>query len=208
MISFKFFLFFEKSHSRRGMTLIEILLVTALISLVTLAIYQSLSLGIKVWERSRGAVIEQDIVLVFEKLTQDLHNAVIYSVLPPEGDVNGLRIPTIVADPDENFEDGKGVVAAYRIAYVGYQYDAFQKVFIREEQNYSQALADRSGERQVLLENIRGLQFKYFYITDGGEVITDHLAQVLPAMIEIKVIFADPLGERSLTKLIDIPMNW
>ena len=48
--------------SKRGMTLIEILLVISLISMVSLGIYNALSNGIAIFQRHRQVVIEEDIV--------------------------------------------------------------------------------------------------------------------------------------------------
>lgn len=191
-----------------GMTLIEILLVTSLLSLVSLAIYQSLSLGIKVWERSRGSIIEQDIGLAFEKLTQDARNAVYFSLWPPQGDSRSIRFATLVADPDKNYETANGVVNVQRLAYVSYEYDSGQQSLTRTEQNYSQVSQQALGNSHRLLDNIENMGFRYFQVTAAGEEIREQMEIAYPSVLEVEIAFTDSLGERRLKKLIDFPLSW
>lgn len=193
---------------RHGMTLIEVLLVSGLLSLVALAIYQSLSLGMKVWDRSRGAMIEQDIVLAFDQLTQDFHNAVYFSRWPPRGDESSLQFTALVDWPEKNYETEEGVAAVQQMARVTYEYDSLGRVFRRSGQDYGQAFREVDGKSRNLLENVRKVSFRYFYVTGGGETVSERVLETLPSLVEVEVVFADPLGERRIKKLIDFPVNW
>jgi hypothetical protein len=190
------------------MTLIEVLLVSGLLGLVALAIYQSLSLGMKVWDRSRGAMIEHDIVLAFDQLTRDFHNAVYFSRWPPAGDGSSLQFAALVDWPEKNYETEEGIAAVQQMARVRYEYDGGNRVFRRSEQNYGRAFREAEGKTRNLLENVRAVSFRYFYVTDGGEAASEHVLEAFPSLVEVEVVFADPLGERRLKKLIDFPLNW
>ena len=58
-----------------GLTLIEILLVLSLVSIISIALYKALRNGLQVWERSRYLVVEEDIAIFFDKITQDIKNS-------------------------------------------------------------------------------------------------------------------------------------
>ena len=65
--------------SRTGFTLVELVLVTAMLSVVGLAAYSAFSNGIRLWKRVNEEVIQEDINMFFVKISRDLRNLSRYS---------------------------------------------------------------------------------------------------------------------------------
>ena len=82
--------------SRRAMTLMEILIVVSLIAMMSVAIFNALSNGMKIWKRSQQMVIEEDIAVFFDKIAHDIRNAFVFSQFRFEGDELRFAFPTMV----------------------------------------------------------------------------------------------------------------
>ena len=195
------------TRGNRGMTLLEILLVTALISMVSLAIYNSLANGLKVWERVQGVVVEEDAMIVFEKITNDLRNSLIFSLIKFEGHEYRFSFPTIVHTPADTalrLEDGEYMD---QIGQVEYYFDLTNRGFYRRQANYSQALQYQFGPPQLLIKGVESVKFRYYYLTDKEEIVSDSSVEVFPSTVEIEITISDKDGPKTLRKFINVPLN-
>lgn len=198
---------FPLSSSKQGMTLMEVLIVISLISMISVAIYGALSNGINVWEKSNQLVVEEDVAIFFDKIAVDLHNAFLYSKIQFEGNEFRFSFPTVVytqADSMSGISQDKYV---YQIGEVEYYFNLLDKNIYRRQANYSQALSEQFGPPQLLVNSVERLNFRYFYITDEGELLTDSVFEVLPAGIEIEVEFMDSEQNKIMRKIIDVPVG-
>ena len=193
--------------AKKGMTLMEILIVMSLLALVSLAIYHSLSNGIRVWERNRELVVEEDVVIFFDKLTQDLRNTYFYSKINFKGDEFRFSFPTIVytpADKRSNIPEGEFIEQMGRVEYY---YDFNDNTLYRRQANYSQALNERFGRPRALVTSVDRIKFRYHYITDEEEIYTPEILDVLPSGVEVEVEFSDNQGQKMMRKFVDIPIG-
>lgn len=194
------FLHSQKYQNNFGMTLIEILIVVSIMSMVSVAIYASLSNGLKVWKRHHELVVEEDIVIFFEKLTQDLRNAFEFSQFEIEGQEQKFSFPTIVQIQmdDEMIQ---------QIGKVEYYFDLLDRSMYRREAQYGQALQEQYGMPVKLIANIQQFMIRFYYITEDGESVFSSPEQGLPAGIEIEFKFISKGKERSMRRYIDIPQG-
>ena len=201
----------EKIFNKRnkfGMTLIEILIVTSLMSIISLAIFNSLSSGIKIWKRSNRLIIEEDILIFFDKLTKDLNSSVIFSLIDFKGGKLNFEFAAIIwtrADERSGLTQGEYID---QIGKVKYSLDMLNNQIIKETANYSQAVSNKFGVPQVLVRNVDDITFKYYYLSQEKEILSDEVLSIMPSGVEVSVFFFNRKGQKKvLTKFIDIPIG-
>ena len=186
------------------MTFIELTIVVSLISLLSLAIFNALSNGIKIWNKSNQLVLEEDVSIFFDKLTSDLHNAIIFSKLDFDGGETRFTFPAIIKvlpDPNSGLPADEYVD---QIGLVQYYFDVTNRAVYRRQANYGQALKKEFNEPQKLVSSVEKFRFKYVYLTDNEEIISNNVLEILPSGLEVEVTFLDQKQEKTMTKIIDI----
>lgn len=189
------------------MTLVEILLAVALTTLAGVSIYHSLSMGINVWKRSQQLDTEEDIAIFFEKLSADLYNSFLFTQIKFEGNEFRLAFPTMVYTPADRALNLGEDQYVDQIGKVEYYYDVGQDKIYRREANYSQAVRERYNEPRLIASSVSNVKFRYYFMTETGELSSTEILDVLPTGIEIEVEFSDQRGKRTMKKFIDIPVG-
>jgi Tfp pilus assembly protein PilE len=188
------------------MTFIEIMLVVSLIGLVSLALYQSFTNGLRVWQKSRELIIEEDVAVFFDKLAQDLRNTYVHTTQYFEGDSSRVSFPALVwlktMNPRRHSDEYSD-----QMGQVEYALDVERRSIVRRSANYSEARQRLFGQEQVVVTPIDGLQFKYYYLTDDGEIFSEQVLETVPAGIEVEVTIQDSKGRRSLKRYFNIPLK-
>lgn len=183
------------------MTLIEILIVVSLISMLSLALYNAFSNGIRVWDKSQRLVVEEDIAIFFDKLSRDLRNTYSYSKINFVGADHRFTFPSRVLTL-RGLQSGHDYIE--QLGSVEYFYDFNEDAIFRRQANYGQSLSDQFDRPQLLVSSVDHLKFRYFYLTDDGEIFSLDALEGLPIGIEIEVQFSDNQGQRIVRKFIDI----
>ncbi|MBF0385983.1 MAG: prepilin-type N-terminal cleavage/methylation domain-containing protein [Candidatus Omnitrophica bacterium] len=189
-------------RNRKAMTLAEILLVVAIFSVITIAIYNSLSSGIKVWNKSRELLVEEDIVIFFDKLSMDLRNVYIHSKIKAKGNEHRLSFPSIVIIRSK---DGKEI--SEQLGKVEYYYDPPTDAIYRRQAGYGEALAEVFSSPQALVKGVNGFKLSYFYPAEEGENYSAEAMDDIPSRIEVEVKTGEWPNERVLKKRISVPLN-
>jgi prepilin-type N-terminal cleavage/methylation domain-containing protein len=188
-------------HRKQGMTLIEVLIVISILTMLGMVLYNSLSLGLKVWKKTQQVNTVEDLTIFFDKLTQDLHNILSHEKLILDGAEGRFIFPTIVrvalGNDEENLVD--------QIGQIEYSFDLLHHAIIRKQASYGQAQRHEFSSERVLVSGVSQFRLKYIYITDKGERITDVPIDGIPSFIEVEVVFSDALGKRSIQKTIIVP---
>lgn len=187
------------------MTLIEILIVTALISVISIALYHALSNGLRVWSYSQRVVVEEDIVFFMERLSSDLHNTLYYANMPFQGERGTLSFPTVIKLKETNTL-GPHPQVSEQIGRVQYRYDVSEKAIVRQEADYGQALGNEYGPEQTLVKGVESLKFTYIYLTEKQQIASENILETMPSAVEVEVEFLDNKMKRSLKRTIDIPL--
>lgn len=181
------------------MTLVEVLIVSAIISVLAFSISASFLNGMKVWERSKRVVLEEDAIIFFEKLQSDLRNAYPYSKIVFEGGEQYFAFPAHLTAPG---------LERQPIGKVEYRFDILTKVLIRRTGGYGQALSHDYGPSIPVLKGIDNVRFRYIYLTREGEFPSPAVLDTFPAGLDVEVVFTDAGIQKSITKLINIPIAW
>ena len=187
---------------KKSFTLIELLLVVSILAMISLALFNSLADGLKIWERSRKFVVHEDVAILFDKIGGDLRNCFSYSKIPFVGKVNRIRFAARVKDlktMDQN-------QLAEKIGGVEYYFDSTQKSLYRRQASYGRALKGEFREGRALLNSVESLRFSYYY-AQGKEIILKEEADSLPRAVGVEVQFWDGHTKQSVRKLINLPQG-
>lgn len=189
------------------MTFVEILIVSALFAVISLALYNVFSNGIRIWQRAQNVVREEEIVIFFEKITKDLNNAYNYAGIPFEGTRNKFSFPSILPVQVPNIHDSENPQIQEQMGRVFYGYDYNKKSIYRRNANYSQALKDQYSQARTLVSDVDGVRFRYYYKTEHEEIYSEQILETLPNRVEIEVQFTDAGYQRAMRKILSIPIG-
>lgn len=187
---------------KKGLTLLEILIVVSFIGMLSLAIYTTLSNGLKVWQKSQELIVEEEMAIFFDRIAQDLHNTFDFSQIPFEGTEYTMSFASFVSVVSE--EDGNHID---QIGRVEYYYDFLEDGLFVRKANYSQAVDNRFGKPRLLISDVSRVRFYYYYRTQDGQVRMDHALDVKPSGVEIELQFNNEGVTKTMTKFISIPIN-
>ncbi|MBI5150058.1 MAG: prepilin-type N-terminal cleavage/methylation domain-containing protein, partial [Candidatus Omnitrophica bacterium] len=139
-------------RNESGLTLIELLVTTAILSVISLAIYSSLNSGIKVWQRITREIPHEELDIFFNKFARDLHNAIRFTGISFLGTDEMLEFATLVNSP----LGGAGSTPG-RVRYV---YDPGSHKLTRSQQDYSQVYTgEEAAKEQPIAGDVTSLKF-------------------------------------------------
>lgn len=192
---------------RRAFTFIEILIVTSLIAILSLAIFTCFSNGLKLWDRSRQAILTEDISIFFDRLSSDLRNTFLFSTLPIDGEEHSFAFPTVVLVPADQRSTRAGEELVDQIGRVRYAFDFERGAVIRQQANYSQGTRNDWGDSRSLVTGIQELKFKYYYAKSKEYQLHADNQTALPSGIEVDVRFKEGGEEKVISRFITVPLG-
>jgi prepilin-type N-terminal cleavage/methylation domain-containing protein len=142
----------DKRHYLTGFTLIEILIVSAIFSVVAIAIYSTFASGMNIWRRVENvSLLERKINLRLEKMSCELRQSLNFADIGFEGSKEGLTFALLV--------DGE-------ICEVCYLFDLGQKVILRREDRFEDILQDKVSRPRRFLFPIEEFELEYLCFDD------------------------------------------
>jgi hypothetical protein len=196
----------RRRRAFHAFTLVEILLVVSLFAVTSLAIFQTFSSGVKIWDYASKFFPEEDVLLSFERITHDLHNAFYFSLFEFKGEANVLQFTTIITTKAD-LKSGATDSYVQQIGKVQYKFDKGKRQFLRQQADYSEAIRQQWQTTRVLAEGIDQLNFSYLY-RDKDRLVERAQAQgVMPAMVKIEIHYQADKEIRRMTRLIDLPSS-
>ena len=95
-------------NRHRGFTLTEVLLVSAMFAVISLAVFNAFSNGFKLWARGQHVMVEGNTAIFLDRLAEDLRQTIIISGIPFKGDSTELKFPAIIIAPTDDNGSGRG----------------------------------------------------------------------------------------------------
>lgn len=140
---------------KRAFTLIELLIVVAIFSIVSIAVYATFSSGLRVWRRAQDVnITERKDLLRIEKLSREIRQALNFKDIDFDGSKDKICFAEIVDS---------------EITRITYFFDADKKMLFRSVDKLADILAAKE-ENETLeskplpyLANIDKLSFSYLY---------------------------------------------
>ena len=189
-----------KKNNKQALTLIELIIVTAILAVISLAIYSSLNNGLKIWQKVNKAIPEEDVGIFFEKFSRDLRNCVKFSSLNFVGQPGRLDFASLVNSPR------LGVKTVGQITYL---YDVEQKQLNRIQKDFSQIF---SGEEVVnpALGNLKSLRFLYYVRYENSKErvwLEECPPALMPLAVKIELEFGDDDQIQKFARTVTIPIG-
>jgi prepilin-type N-terminal cleavage/methylation domain-containing protein len=199
--------YLKKSRQKIAMTLIEMLIVVSIVAVLSAALYQALGGGIRVWHKANEVIIEEDVLVFFEKFNRDINNICFFSQFSLSGGEMSFSFPSILqVYGDKNNPSVAGNIID-QIGMVEYYFDLNNRQIARRQADYPRSLEYKWDEPLPLLKNVKQFRFQYFYQTDNGEHISDIAQNAIPAGVELKLEIEGTRGVRTFERYFNIPMG-
>ncbi|MFH1094238.1 MAG: type II secretion system protein GspJ [Candidatus Omnitrophota bacterium] len=199
----------QRGKSLTGLTFIELLLATVMISILSIALYGVLSNGITIWQKVNQETPQIDINIFAQKLETELRNCVYFKKIPFTGQGNMLSFPSLVntAVGENGFSQGIGEVT--------YSFDEQEKAIKREYTDYSFLNSLKSPEQRVLVNNIQELRFAYYFFSKDKQQffwsdswpppdVKEYLS-IYPQAIKLTMVLDMGRTTQTRTKTLNIP---
>ncbi len=200
-------LFVRCLYQPSGMTLIEVLIVVTIVSVVGLSVYQSLSSGLRVWERHQKMVQEEDIIIFFHKFERDVRNIAPFSLIPMTGHQKRIAMPTTVFTAADIKRGWGENIYVDQLGLVEYYFDPIERSVYRRQVNYAQAVKNLFGRTQKVLSDVEEFRIRYYFLTEEGVTYSSSIDNIIPVGIEVKVAYSDEHGQKEMEKIINIPLQ-
>ena len=169
----------RSSHGRAGLTLVELLITTALMAFIGAVTVAALSGGVGVWERAAAYGTQQESSnLAFDRVRRDLRNATIFTPVPFTGAYDQCSFARVDHEPSS----GDSVLELGR---VGYFLDERHHLLCRSFVPYRLMKRYRVTERcEPILEGVMRLRFRYYGAEDpaGTPAWTEHWSSPRPPL--------------------------
>jgi prepilin-type N-terminal cleavage/methylation domain-containing protein len=83
-------------RSVKAFTLVEVLLVSAIIAGVGVAVFQAFTNGLKLWTRTQQLNHQAEIAMLFDKMGEDLRSAILITGINFKGTETDMIWPSVV----------------------------------------------------------------------------------------------------------------
>jgi prepilin-type N-terminal cleavage/methylation domain-containing protein len=193
----------KKRHNgaKRGFTLVELLVVCAILSIISAAIYATFSGGVKIWQRLNTRVAEEDINIFFDKFSSDLRASFRFKGMNFSGAKERFEFPAFVKSPR---------LEKRTVGGVKYSYNFMGMLVEREEKDYSRIYNGEQGTASHSLKDVASLEFRYYiYDKEQKKYIwqEEYLNEEAPLAVRIYLELDDGAHTRKLIKTVTVPVG-
>ncbi|MBF0570107.1 MAG: hypothetical protein HQL18_04980 [Candidatus Omnitrophica bacterium] len=192
-------------RSISAFTLVEVLLVTTLTAGMSVAIFSCLSNGLRLWDRSRLLMVEEDVAFLMDRFSGDVRNSFPFTALAFSGGEHEVSFPTIVMGRTDRAGSRAAEVYGDGLGRVRYSFDAGSGILTRRSANYSQAVNDSWGEPQVMVKGLTGVRLRYLVAGSSDYRSIQDPGDPFPAGIEIEIRFMSGSSEKIMKRFVPIP---
>ncbi len=188
--------------SERGFTLLESLLSLVIIAVISIALHNTLSQGIRVWKRAYAERPDVEISILLERITQDLRNAFYFSAEPPLGDAQKFAFFTVPPVPEVALQRSREAL------HVRYEYHASEKAVYRMVEGLEPALyhAVEEPRKRRLLNRLDHFEFLYYnpdFDKQTDEWVKNWEKKCLPAAVKVNLRYEG--FENLYSRIIPVP---
>jgi len=190
-----------KSRNSKAFTFIELIITTAMVGVVALAIYATFSNGLEIWERLNQQLPGEDLNIFLDKFSLDLKNCFKFSGIDFLGSGQSLAFASFVNTP--------WLGGAKTVGRLNYYYDTYSKILKREQSDYS-ALYNGDSTLIQSVKNINSVKFLYYaYDPEKKKYVwlEEWMSKELPLAVRVEIASTDVNQGIKFNKTIEIPNN-
>lgn len=144
--------------NKSAFTLIEMLIVTAIISIISLAIFSTFDNGIKIWQRVNNPLPGEDMAIFLNKFSRDLRKTFKFEGVEFIGEKDRIEFASLVTSRN---------LQITTVGKIVYSYNTLNETLDRIERDFSQIYGDEEGRVIQVLSKITDLNFQYYYYDTG-----------------------------------------
>ena len=184
-----------------GFTFIELILVTAILAVVSLAIYTTFNNGIKIWQRINKQLPEEDVDIFFDKFARDLRNTSKFRGINFIGKEDRIEFASLINSRQ---------LKKRTVGQVIYFYDTSVGILKREQRDFSQVFTGQEGLVTWALINFKSLKLQYYvYDREKKEYLWQEecLTGTMPLAVRIDLELKDGTQIHKFTKTVSIPIS-
>lgn len=176
--------------NRRAFTLVEVLLVSAMFTLISLAVFNAFSNGFKLWARGQRVMVEGDTAIFLSRISEDLRQTVPISGIPFKGSSMELSFPAVIWAPADPMGSRSQEGITDQIGAVRYVYDSAQKKILRYQAVYGQALRSQWQDPVTVADLVDDITLRYYVKGEHGLDARSQLDEGLPLGVMIDVQYS------------------
>jgi prepilin-type N-terminal cleavage/methylation domain-containing protein len=173
----------------KGFTLTEILLVSAMFAVISMAVFNAFSNGFKLWARGQHVMVEGDTAIFLDRFSEDLRQTALITGIPFKGDSTQLSFPAVILGPTDSNGSRSQEGIADQLGAIRYVFDPSQKKIFRSQATYGQALKAQWSPPIEVANLIEDISMRYYFKADKGLDIKSQMDQGIPVGVMIDVQF-------------------
>lgn len=185
----------------RSFTLIELVIVTAMLSVISLALYSTFSNGIKIWQKVNQNIPTEDVDIFFEKFTSDLRNSLKMTGISFVGEEDKVEFATLVNSQK---------LQKTTVGEIKYRFNYGKGEIVRQKMDYSDIYNGEGGLGETLLQNVKSVKFQYYiYDTEKQRYLwqDEWVKQGLPLAVRVEVELKNDGQTSKFIKTVNIPVS-
>lgn len=186
-------------NTQYAFTLIELLIVSALMAVVSLAIFGVFNSGIRIWQRMHKEMTNEEVNIVLSKFTRDVSNGLKFSAIHFSGDNEGVRFATLLYSPQL---EKRTVGQVSYICRLG--------ALERGEKDFSQLYTGTEGSLKPILKNLEFCKFAYYAYdkeTKDYSWKESWAEEQMPLAVRIELGYKDETGTHAFIRTVSIPVS-
>jgi prepilin-type N-terminal cleavage/methylation domain-containing protein len=192
---------------RRGFTLTEILLVSAMFAVISLSVFNAFSNGFKLWARGQHVIMEGYTAIFLDRLGEDLRQTVLLSTIPFKGSSAELSFPAIILAPTDSNGSRAGEQTASQIGAIRYVFDPSQNKIFRYQAAYGQALKSGWSQPVEVANQIEDISLSYYFTAERGLNVKSQTDEGLPMGVMIDVQYLVEGQTYHMRRFLIIPVG-
>jgi prepilin-type N-terminal cleavage/methylation domain-containing protein len=191
----------SKRKNKAGLTLAELLVVTAMLSVVSLAMYSIAQNGLRVWQKINKPLVEEDLNVFLDKFSHSIKNASVFSGMQFSGSEAVLEFPALVRSRR---------MQKLIVGKVIYSYDDQKKLLVCSESDFSQVYSSGEATMVKALSQVVSLKFSYY---DYDSVKKEYLwreswfAEAMPLAVRMELELRDGENVYPVVRTVTLPMG-
>lgn len=189
-----------RRKTQNAFTLIEMLIVTVILSVVAMTTFAILSNGLRIWQTANQPLPEEDLNIFFDKFSLDLRNTFKFTGIIFSGTMEKAEFPTLV----NSLRLQKRTVGK-----LIYEYEPQNKILNRYQLDFADVYNEESNEDpQQSLSNVETLKFQYYFYDDQKKEYLwqdEWSKEGLPLALRVELEFNNGTEIKKFIKTVGIP---
>jgi prepilin-type N-terminal cleavage/methylation domain-containing protein len=188
-----------KDKTKYGFTLVELLIVTVILAIISLAIFSTFSNGIKIYNRINSEGTLADLVIFCDRFSLDLSNCINNSLIKFIGKPEELEFASVLNSPR---------MQKRTVSRIRYAWDSSSEKIKRFTYDYSGVYNQEEVPSRQSLDKIKSCVFRYYYLDNQTRDFAwaeEWNKESLPVAVRMEVELTDNL-ETKITRTFNIPI--